>query len=54
MKYSEKHIRLINQENKGLAEARNAGIKASKGKYILPLDADDLIHPEMLQKWSLY
>ena len=50
MQYSEKHIRLINQENKGLAEARNAGIKASKGKYILPLDADDLIHPEMLQK----
>ncbi len=50
MQYSEKQIRLINQENKGLAEARNAGIKASKGKYILPLDADDLIHPEMLQK----
>ena len=50
MQYSEKQIRLINQENKGLAEARNAGIKTSKGKYILPLDADDLIHPEMLQK----
>src|SRR3972149_1105346 len=50
MQYSEKQIRLINQENKGLAEARNTGIKASKGKYILPLDADDLIHPEMLQK----
>ena len=50
MQYSEKRIRLINQGNKGLAEARNAGIKASKGKYILPLDADDLIHPEMLQK----
>src|SRR3989304_7971813 len=50
MQYSEKQIRLINQENKGLAEARNAGINASNGKYILPLDADDLIHPEMLQK----
>src|SRR3990170_8724805 len=27
MQYSEKQIRLINQENKGLAEARNTGIK---------------------------
>lgn len=49
-KYPKNQILLINQSNQGLAEARNAGIKASKGKYILPLDADDLIHPKMLQK----
>jgi glycosyltransferase involved in cell wall biosynthesis len=34
-------IRVVRQENKGLAAARNAGIQASVGKYILPLDADD-------------
>ncbi|MFN3531094.1 MAG: glycosyltransferase [Candidatus Brocadia sp.] len=49
-KHPEYHIRLINQINQGLSCARNAGIKVSRGKYILPLDADDLIHPEMLQK----
>lgn len=36
-------IRVIRQENKGLAAARNAGILASKGEYILPLDADNRV-----------
>lgn len=34
---------LIEQENQGLAQTRNIGILSSKGKYILPLDADDKI-----------
>jgi glycosyltransferase involved in cell wall biosynthesis len=38
-------INVIRQENKGLAAARNAGILASQGKYILPLDADDRLRP---------
>lgn len=38
-------IHVIRQENKGLAAARNAGIRASRGKYILPLDADNRIRP---------
>lgn len=49
-KYPDNQIRLINQINQGLSCARNAGIKVSQGKYILPLDADDLIHSEMLEK----
>lgn len=36
-------ISIIHQENKGLPTAHNNGIRASKGKYILPLDADDKI-----------
>jgi glycosyltransferase involved in cell wall biosynthesis len=40
----------INQTNRGLATARNAGIRASTGKFILPLDADDWIDPTFLAK----
>jgi glycosyltransferase involved in cell wall biosynthesis len=34
-------IRVIRQENKGLASARNVGILASDARYIIPLDADN-------------
>jgi glycosyltransferase involved in cell wall biosynthesis len=49
-KYPDKKISLLEKPNGGLADARNYGIGNSKGKYILPLDSDDLIHPEMLKK----
>ena len=39
------NTKVILQENGGPSNARNNGIKASKGKYILPLDSDDLMHP---------
>ncbi|MDI1325080.1 MAG: glycosyltransferase family A protein [Algoriphagus sp.] len=40
---SHPEILLINQENSGVSRARNNGISHAKGKYILPLDGDDLI-----------
>lgn len=39
----DKRIHVIHQENKGLSEARNAGIEKSKGEYIIFLDGDDWI-----------
>jgi glycosyltransferase involved in cell wall biosynthesis len=48
--HADRRIRLLRQANAGLAVARNAGIAASAGRYILPLDADDVLMPEMLAK----
>jgi glycosyltransferase involved in cell wall biosynthesis len=48
--YPDRRIKLVRKSNGGLADARNAGIAEAQGKYILPLDADDLIHPDMLAK----
>jgi len=41
---------IISTKHKGTAAARNAGINVAKGKYILPLDADDKIHPAYIDK----
>lgn len=41
--FAAKGYRIINQPNKGLGAARNTGIKAAAGKYILPLDCDNKI-----------
>lgn len=43
-------IRLLRKPNAGVSEARNAGIRMARGAYILPLDADDIIRPTMLEK----
>jgi glycosyltransferase involved in cell wall biosynthesis len=43
-------IKVITTENQGLASARNNGIEAAAGEYILPLDADDKIAPAYLEK----
>lgn len=43
--WAEKHsnIRVISQVNKGLSIARNVGIEAASGKYIMFLDSDDYL-----------
>ena len=42
--------RVITQENKGLPAARNTGIGAADGKYILPLDSDNKIRHDFVAK----
>jgi GT2 family glycosyltransferase len=43
---------IINQENRGVAAARNAGIEASTGNWIIPLDYDDTIAPTYIKRCS--
>lgn len=44
--------KVIEQCNKGLASARNTGIMNATGDYILPLDADDFLMENCLQRMS--
>lgn len=52
MKYVQKddRIKFYRQDNGGVASARNNAIQKSIGKFILPLDADDKIGSQYLEK----
>ncbi len=43
-------FRALDLANGGVSEARNEGIAIANGHYILPLDADDRIAPDYLEK----
>jgi len=46
--FSDPRIRIIMQKNRGLAGARNTGIRESTGQYIAFIDSDDLWHCDKL------
>lgn len=43
-------IRVIAQANRGLGGARNFGIAQSRGRYVLPLDADNVLEPDFVAR----
>jgi glycosyltransferase involved in cell wall biosynthesis len=45
----DERFKYLEQKNKGLSGARNAGIEICEGEYILPLDADDILDKEYLK-----
>jgi len=47
-------IVVIDQENKGLSGARNTGIQNAKGKYVLFIDSDDYIEPNVFSKMLFF
>ena len=42
------NIRVIHQQNRGLSGARNAGIPVASGTYVLFVDSDDFLCPNVL------
>lgn len=45
----DKRIKVIDQKNQGLSEARNSGLKIARGRYISFLDSDDWIENDMYE-----
>ncbi len=43
-------VEVLHQDNAGLPAARNTGIRASRGEFIVPLDADDELLPNYLSR----
>ncbi len=48
--FKREKVQILHTANHGLATARNNAITDAIGEYILPLDADDRIEPEYLEK----
>lgn len=42
-------IRVIHQQNSGVASARSKGISLAKGEYCIHVDADDWVEPDFLE-----
>lgn len=55
-RYAREHacVRVIHQENQGVSVARNRGIEAASGDYVLFLDGDDLWTPDLLSRLDGY
>ena len=45
----DERISVIHTENGGLPSARNVGLRAATGDYILMVDGDDALHPRMIE-----
>ncbi len=48
-KDSEGKVRVVHKENGGVSSARNLGITLAEGEYLIFVDADDLVHRELLE-----
>ncbi|MFV0479261.1 MAG: glycosyltransferase family 2 protein [Anaerorhabdus sp.] len=49
----DERIRVIDKENGGLSDARNAGMKEATGEYLLFVDSDDFIKENMISEMMM-
>lgn len=49
-KFQDTRIKIYKKKNEGVSKARNYGIKKTTNPYILFVDADDYLEPNMLEK----
>jgi glycosyltransferase involved in cell wall biosynthesis len=52
-RHPERRIELVRQPNLGLAAARNRGIAATTAPFVLPLDADDMLAADAIERLVL-
>ena len=48
--YDDPRIRIIKNKNKGIVPALNTGLLHCRSDYVARMDADDVMHPQRLQK----
>ncbi|NEJ13310.1 glycosyltransferase [Rhizobium leguminosarum] len=46
---TDRRVRVLRQENGGVARARNHGVREARGPYVAPVDADDIWHPNKIE-----
>lgn len=51
--FPERRIDYVHQVNQGLAAARNTGIRVTASEFVLPLDADDQLVPDAVERLVL-
>lgn len=43
-------VRVLRKSNGGLGSARNLGFQEARSEFVVPLDADDVAHPQFVEK----
>jgi glycosyltransferase involved in cell wall biosynthesis len=47
---AERGLVLVTQPNAGLGAARNLGVRVASGRYVLPVDADNVLEPDFVER----